>query len=251
MLEIFVCEDENLQRELLTEFVKDYISFENLDMTVRMSVDNPQEIIEYIRNNKTTGLYFLDVDLQTSINGIELADEIRKYDKRGAIVFVTNFSESLSIAMRYGVEAMGFITKHSNFNEMKEEITTNIKRAQERLIDGTGKHEKRFTFHTRTGLISEPYDSIMFFETYKVKKNRIIMVCENRTINFSGSISKIEKQHPHFIKFDQSTLINPDNILETLRSEGEIKMKNGDSVRGTERRIGKFHASLKSRDMKK
>lgn len=136
MLEIFICEDENSHREKFTEFVNNYINIENLHMTINMSVANPQEIIEYIKHNKTTGLYFLDIDLQAKINGIELADEIRKYDKRGAIVFITKQAELLPITMKYGVEAMGFVVKCDNFDEMKEEIVTNIKRAQVRLIAG-------------------------------------------------------------------------------------------------------------------
>lgn len=97
------------------------------------------------------------------------------------------------------------------------------------------------------GFVSEPYHSIMFFETDKDKKNCILMVCENRIVHFRGSISKIAKEHPHFIKFDQSTLINPDNVIATSRSEGKIKMKTGDSINGTERRIGKFNVNVEKR----
>ena len=249
MMEIFICEDEQSQRERLTEFVKNYLSFEQLDMVIKMSVGDPQQILAYIKNNKqTNGFYLLDIELETTMNGIELADAIRKYDKRGAIVFITRVVEALPITINYGVEAMGFIAKRYNFDEMKEEIITNIKRAQERLIVGSGKDEKRVTFKSReTGLISRRYSQIMFFETNKAKRNGLVMVCENETILFPGSISKIEKEHPHFMKFDQSTLINPDNVVGTFRSKGEIKMVNGDTVEGTERRVGKFHKSLENR----
>lgn len=58
MLEIFICEDDEEQRKRLTKYVTDYIMIENLDMKVVVSTAHSNDIIEYLQQNNTTGLYF-------------------------------------------------------------------------------------------------------------------------------------------------------------------------------------------------
>lgn len=66
---------------------------ENLDMETGLITEDPYEFIEYIKENTASGIYFLDVDLKSDINGIQLAEQIREYDPRGFIVFITTHAE--------------------------------------------------------------------------------------------------------------------------------------------------------------
>lgn len=48
-------------------------------MQLRAATGSPEEIIEYIKASDRTGLYFLDIQLQSDMNGLLLAKEIREY----------------------------------------------------------------------------------------------------------------------------------------------------------------------------
>lgn len=111
MIDIYICEDIQKQRELIAHYVKTAILIKEQDMKLRLSTDKPQELIDKLKDSKNTGLYFLDIALQSSKNGLVLAKEIREYDPRGFIVFITSHSELSFMTFQYKVEALHFILK--------------------------------------------------------------------------------------------------------------------------------------------
>ena len=118
MIKIFICEDNKNQQEKFKDIISNIIIIENYDMEIELVTENPYEVLEHIKENTTSGLYFLDVDLHSKINGIQLAEKIRKYDPRGFIVFVTTHAEMSYLTFMYKVEAMDYIIK-DNYNYMK------------------------------------------------------------------------------------------------------------------------------------
>jgi len=235
MLEIFICEDQKKQREDITEFIKNYIMIEKLDMKVTLSTAKPESVLDYVKSNTVTGLYFLDVELKAEMTGIELASYIRKYDKRGVIVFITAHPQYVSITFEYGVEAMDYITK-GNLDVMKNKIIKCIHLANDRLLVGD---EERSIFQIKSGerLISEPYDKIMFFEISEKQKNKITMHATTRQVEFYSSLSEIEKLSIKFFPCHRSCLVNIDNIVDINVKNREIKMSNGQTCEASTRGI--------------
>ena len=207
---------------------------ENLDMKVAISTRDPYEILDYVKKNCVTGLYFLDVQLAANITGIQLAAKIRKYDKRAALAFITSDIDSLHLTFKYGIEAMKYIEKDSA--SMLNEIKECIKLANERLSEDD---TKRFVFRQGDKQFSEKYDDIMLFETVAGEKNRLRMVGRNRKIELYGSLAKIEKQlnHDSFYRFTGSVLINLDNIEVIRLSEREVEMENGYICEGVAKKM--------------
>ena len=111
MLKAFICEDNKNQREKLTKIIEDIILIENYDMDLGLSTSDPYELINSITGTTNTGIYFLDVDLHSDINGIQLAEKIREHDPRGFIVFITTHAEMSYLTFIYKVEAMDYIIK--------------------------------------------------------------------------------------------------------------------------------------------
>lgn len=64
MLKIFVCEDNDQQRKRITEIVENIIIIENLDMELALSTEKPEAVLDFIKGNDVSGMYFLDVDLR-------------------------------------------------------------------------------------------------------------------------------------------------------------------------------------------
>lgn len=111
MIDVYICEDIKEQRDVIAHYVKAAILIQEYDMKLLISTDNPEELIEQLKKSENTGLYFLDIDLKSSKNGLMLAKEIREYDPRGFIVFITSHSEMSFITFQYKVEALDFILK--------------------------------------------------------------------------------------------------------------------------------------------
>src|SRR5699024_8988427 len=200
MLDIFICEDDEQQRKKITKYVENYIMIEELDMKVIVSTDNTDDIIDYLKANNVNGLYFLDVNLNHEKTGIALGADIRKYDSRGSIVFVTSHSELTYLTFLYKVEAMDYI--------IKDDITD----IQKRVIDCIDTANERY--------MSEHN------ETTK-KRNKINMHSENRQVEFYGKLKEIEDLDDRFYRCHNSFVVNTDNIESIDNKTRDITMTNG------------------------
>ncbi|MBA5760556.1 response regulator, partial [Escherichia coli] len=70
-----------------------------------LSTGDPFELVSRMPRHQGMGLYFLDIDLgQPDMNGFELAQEIRKFDPRGFIIFITTHAELSYMTFTYKVE---------------------------------------------------------------------------------------------------------------------------------------------------
>jgi DNA-binding LytR/AlgR family response regulator len=73
VLGVFICEDNEVQRKQVTSFIRKYLLIEELDMAIKVSTGDPEEILDYLEQHPDSrGIYFLDVDLKCEMNGIEL-----------------------------------------------------------------------------------------------------------------------------------------------------------------------------------
>ncbi|EMA6343235.1 LytR/AlgR family response regulator transcription factor [Bacillus cytotoxicus] len=225
MLSVFICEDDIAQRERIETYIKNYIIIEDLDMELVLSTQNPFEILEYLKSHsKTTGLYFLDVDLQAEISGLELAAEIRDLDDLGKIVFVTTHGELSFLTFTYKIEAMDYIIKDRP-EEIQRKVQDCVKIAHKRYL--SDKNPKKEIFKVKIGdkVRSIYYSDIMFFESSAVP-HKIILHLENSQLEFYGSMKEVEKISDCFYRCHKSYVINKNNIQLVDKKKREVKMVN-------------------------
>lgn len=227
MLKIFVCEDNKEQRERFTKIIEDVILIEDYDMEVTLATENPNDIIECISEASTSGLYFLDVDLKSSMNGIELAKRIREYDPRGFIVFVTTHAEMSYLTFIYKVEAMDYIIK-DNYNNIKERIHQCIADANKKYSAKATDIQKIFSIKVDDKIINIEYNKILFFETSPTI-HKVIVHAVDRQVEFYAKMKAIEEQlDERFYRCHKSYIVNKDNIKEVDLSNRCIHMINGE-----------------------
>jgi len=242
MLSIFVCEDEPTMRGQITGCIKDYIQMENFNMEVAQSSALPADILGYLDNHKVAGLYFLDLDLGHETDGLKLAEEIRKYDPRGFIVFVTADAESHTLTFKYKVEAMDYIVK-SDINLAN--------RICECIRDAYGKFTAKSTPLQDTYVVKLVNDfkgrvatversKILYFETSPGSHN-IVLYTENARYEFRGSLSKIENElDERFVRCHRAFIVNSDMIYQIDKSNKILHLRNGDTIEVASRYIKKL-----------
>ncbi|PRR79656.1 LytR/AlgR family response regulator transcription factor [Clostridium vincentii] len=227
MLKVFICEDNNTKKEKFEKMIRDIIIIENLDMEIGLSTDRPKQILDYLDNNEVSGLYFLDVDLQRQMNGINLAEKIREYDPRGFIVFVTTHAEMSYLTFMYKVEAMDYIIK-DNYSNIQSRIHKCILNANKKFLSKTTELQKNFTIKVDDKIISIEFSNILFFETSQTI-HKVILHGENRIIEFYSKMKDIEENlDSRFYRCHRSYLVNKDNIKEIDKNERVVHMINGE-----------------------
>ena len=59
MIDVYICEDIKEQRDIIAHYVKAAILIQEYDMKLRISTDNPEELIEQLKNRKILVFIFL------------------------------------------------------------------------------------------------------------------------------------------------------------------------------------------------
>lgn len=225
MLEVIICEDEDKQRSMMSKVLSNIILMEDYDMKLVLEASKPDEVIEYLDKNDITGLYFLDIDLDSDINGIELASKIREKDPRGFIVFVTNHVELSIESFKYKIEAMDFIAK-SDIIDNKERIHQCLDNAFQKYTSTNTSLQKVFSVKSKGRVTTIPFDEIIYFETTEVK-HRIRLHGDKKLLEFYGHFKEIEETlDDRFIKSHRSYIVNKNRIQEVNFHKGEILMDN-------------------------
>ena len=224
---IILCEDSPQQLKYLSETIKDYLLFHENQFELSFSSSDPYKIKDFVKENEIQkGIYFLDIDLSSNINGIDLAQWIRDNDVTSKIIFVTTHTEMAPLTLKRQVEALGFITKDEQ-DQMRDEIFENLKLAFQRMEQTTLEDENVNVYSFKVGneTLNFQEKEIILIESSD-KAHRVILVSKNGQYEFFNNISKIEEE-TNFLKVSRSLLVNPQNIEKVDYRNRLIKFING------------------------
>ena len=228
MLHILICEDDLKQRTRIETIVNKYILSTDAYMDLALSVDNPPALLAYLETQQIkSGLYFLDVDLQSDLNGIELGAEIRGLDVSATIVFITSHAELLPQVFRYKVEAMDYIVKDSPAEEVEKRVTECMQLAYQRYLDGKHTQIKYFTVKIGDQVLNIPYDDILYFESSTIQQRRLLLHKANCELEFRGILNDVSNLGPPFFRCHQSFIVNLNHVQRVDTANYEIEMIGG------------------------
>lgn len=225
MQSIYICEDDKKQLAYMSEVIANYIMIESLDMELSLASVNPLILLEAIRSEKASNaIYFLDIDLNHDMNGLDLAKEIRKVDDLGKIVFITTHAELAPVTFRYKVEAIDYIVKKT-----PEELQNRIIKILN--VIGERQHlnsevKRQYTFKVGSKMRSIALDNIIYFESLS-QPHKVAIITTNGHYQFYESLKAIEKSHEEFIRVHKSFIANIMMIESVNQKEKIITFKNG------------------------
>ncbi|MCL2866095.1 MAG: LytTR family DNA-binding domain-containing protein [Lachnospiraceae bacterium] len=246
MLHILICEDNEVHRTRMETIVNRYLFSDDFDMKFALSVDRPDMLLAYLETYQNqNGLYFLDIDLQSEMNGIELAAKIREKDVSATIVFVTTHSEMMHYVFRFKIEAMDFIVKDDSLENIEQRMIECMQTAYQRFLDGKRGMVKYFTVKVGNQKLNIPYDDILFFEPSINQRNKIILHRVNSTLEFYGTINDVSDFGLPFYKCHQSFVLNVNHVkcVDTINRTAE--MIDGSTIAIARRKMTEFLKYIK------
>jgi len=228
MIDIYICEDNQKQLNLFKKFILNSIMIECLDMNIVLATPDPHEILRKIMTASNTGLFFLDIDLKSDVNGLTLAQRIRQIQPRCFIIFITSHSEMSFLTFQYKVEALDFIIKDT-LEHIKSKIHECLLDVENKYTSLNNSANRTFMINQNDKRITIDYSDIVFFETSS-NIHKIILHAKKRVLEFTGQLKDIEKQLDYrFYRCHRSYLINKDNISEVDFNELMVYMNNGET----------------------
>ena len=214
MLNFVLCDDNYGALDKLTKMLNSIIISHNLNGQITLSTTNPDEILDYVSNNLTHVL-LLDIDLKSSISGLELAEKIREVDKSIYIIFITGHFE-------YGMVAY----KYKTFDYLQKPLTK--ERFEETILrlysDIFGDKAKYIKLDKGKTIIKE--NTIRFIKKEGMK---VIFHTDTRDYETYNSFNKISAMLPYnFVRCHKSYIVNMDKISNIDLSNNSISFTKND-----------------------
>ncbi|MBO0462852.1 MULTISPECIES: LytR/AlgR family response regulator transcription factor [Enterococcus] len=246
MLKIFICDDQEIHRNRIASIVKNYVMMMDYDVEFQLATENPYDILSYLSKNKTEGIYFLDIDLNSDINGVELGKQIRQYDPTAKIIFVTTYTDFVYLTFLYKVEALDYIIK-DNEEQLQQKIISCIDIAIERYMNTALSTREQIWLKSGAVDVKLYVDEILFFSSSPTP-HKLIVHLDNRMIEYAGKIKEIEKLSDSLCRCHQSFVVNLANISEINKKERKVIMTNGEeclvSTRYLKKLVTRFENDL-------
>lgn len=187
MLNFIICDDTDAQsiREKVEPIIQELELGE-----IAMAENNPNKVFEYIEANKSPSVYFLDIELNTSINGIDVARLIREKDESSYIIFITAYEKFAFLTYKYKLRVMDYIVKPIKQESIRECLQAIHESEKNKKSMEYKIHKKNYILDIKSGWKQYRIDirDIIYLE---VIKNKIIIYTETGQISFFSTLKDI------------------------------------------------------------
>lgn len=223
---IIMCEDDPIQLQQLNKLIENYILFHSNLFQIKLQASNPQSVIDYLSDQEPqNGIYFLDIDLKSDLDGIQLAEKIRQKDVQAEIVFVTTHDELAPLTLKRKVAALDFIEKDQPLEDYRQEIYDTLDYAK-KIIDETRTVQKRtFSFEVGTQIYNLEKSEVILIEASDIP-HRLNLYSANGKFEFYGKLNELENKYSFLFRISRSCLINPESIQHIDFSARKIEFED-------------------------
>lgn len=226
MLPVYICENDEAQLNFIKKAISNTIFIEDMDASVVCAVPSPNMLLTYLLSHRSPSLYFLDIELNDKMNGFMLALEIRKYDPRGFIVFMSTHSDLSHFAFKYKTEAMDFIPKDDP-KVLISRIQDCIRRTFELYTDPFNTVHKTIALKIDRRIITFKMDEIYCIETTGEAHKIRISRRSSHTELFYSLKSIVNQLDDSFYQCHKSCIVNLAHIRYIDKKNCSLTLDNG------------------------
>lgn len=224
MVKFIIVEDDTAVQEQIKQVLRK-ISIQkdiNLDIAYFTKYDN--NLQKELDNMLYPKIYVMDIELDNSISGIEIASRIRETDWDSEIIFVTCHDNMFESVHRQILEVFDFIEKFQNMEERLENDFNKIisKKVDKKMLSLKGKHVDVSIYMKNILYIlrdKEERKSIIYTDTDKV----------NFKVNYSLT-DLLNLLDDRFVQTHKSCLANKERMVERNYAKGYFVLNTGEKV---------------------
>lgn len=238
MIKVAICDDEANNLNILTDLMKEYCQGKSVCFVAHKYTDG-LKLLKELENGEKYDIVFLDIEMD-SINGIILAEKIRKYDVKVPIIYVTNYEDYWRKA--YRVHAFQFLVKPIKKKEL-------FKTLDDFLKAYTELKELKVQLKCENGTIVVSQSDIYYF--YIMQKKTVHMEASTGSYTIKENLKDIlQKLKPDdFYMSHKSCIINLRHV-KSLENNYDIIMTNGEFMPLAQNRKTEFMSRLTNRYVK-
>ena len=216
MLNFIICDDnQNVLNNISHIFESVFMKY-NLEAQIAFKTTNTNELLSYLNENPIDVLV-LDINLNSKLNGIEIANKLRKEHKKCYIIFTTAHSEYVFLA--YKCKTFDFLCKPITKERLEETVL--------RLFDDIKNNSSNKNYIR----LDNKNTIIDGNEVQYIKRDgmKIIFHTISRDYEIYSSFAKLQERLPkNFVRCHKSFIANVDNIEQIDPVSNLIYFKDND-----------------------
>lgn len=218
MIKFVIVEDEDKMIKHVSELISKELFDKDIEYKILSYKKYDSSLKKEIKDLSTVKLYIMDIELENSKSGIEIAKEIREQDWESNIIFLTSHDHMFETAFRNIYNIFRFIEK---FDNMDEKLTKDI-----RIITQHNFDNKTYKYTCRATELQIFLKTITYI-TRDTTERKLIIYTDTNSYEVTSTISKILKQlDKRFQQVSRSTIINKDKISKINWKEGYFILNN-------------------------
>lgn len=157
---------------------------------------------------------FLDIQLDEAMDGLSLAQYLRKNNYQGSIIFLTSYKEY--VFQGYDVQALHYLLKPVREND--------IKKCMNMVYQLT--RENNYIFQSNNQTIKIPYHKILYFSS---ANHYIDIYTLEATYSYKAKLADTISHLPYdFAQCHRSILVNMNHVEKIVKNE--VFLSNGDRL---------------------
>ncbi|MDO4293090.1 MAG: response regulator transcription factor [Eubacteriales bacterium] len=223
MIPVYLCEDQKEALLLLQKTLENFILIECLDFRIACAAATPQELLQALPANGCSAVYFLDIALNNTMNGIELASQIRRADPGAYLIFTTIHEEMAMETFRHKVEAMDFLIKDSP--NYAAQLLECLRHVSQKARQSHLAHKKKLLFHLPERELYLYPEEILYIRA--TESHRITIYTDFGIYECRQTLREAAALWDGFFPCHRSVLVNPARIRSLSKTPCQLLMEDG------------------------
>ncbi|UOQ83745.1 LytR/AlgR family response regulator transcription factor [Gracilibacillus salinarum] len=243
-MKVIICENETEQRLLLESIISHYALVSEPSIEIVLSAATPEEVLVF-QQDQRADCYFLDIELASTLNGMDVARKIREQDPFATIIFISMHADRLKLTFKYKLAALDFIVKDDNRAKLSEQVIDALEAAFTKCKQQNTSQEKISSLAIRIGeqIKYVHYTDIYYFET-SPNVHKIGLHEKNGYYEFYAKLKDLEELHPSFFRCHKSYVINLQHIKTINKKERKLIMANDQECYLSFRKVKELQTKL-------
>ncbi len=178
-------------------------------------------------------LFLIDIELNSFVNGIDIAEEIRKKNSDCKIIFLSSHDEKGIEIINRKIDPDRFIVKSNDELLMETALKETLLTMQKSLSAKMNKsdYSSKLFFKNATYFLIN-YSDINYMSVISGIRNTVFINTIDGEIAVEGNLKKFVREGlpPHFFSNLKAYIINTENIEKILISQEVVIFRNGDEL---------------------
>ncbi len=233
MINIYLCEDEEIQRDFVQSMLEMCITEKKIDAKVVSAKKRAEDTLRDATNRRNEkSLFIIDIQLDDScMNGIDLARKLKEMSDEFYFAFLTSEWTLAYKTFEYQLGVLDYIVKDPSIfmeKKMGSQIMERFERIFKELEKKEQKSEEIITIECGSRRIEVLKENIIYIQALKGRHSIEIVASDRRIITNMSLKSMEERLGNQYIWINKSCLVSKKKMKELDKKTRFLTLENGE-----------------------